>query len=213
MRQVTTAAIASPAATLDPEVVEFRSQFDKTSPLDELVRTGAQRMLQSAIEAEVEEFVAVHGDRRDAIGNRQVVRNGYQPARELLTGAGRLEVQQPRVRDNSSEKEQRISFSSSILPPYLRRSKAIDELIPWLYLKGISTGDFSEALQSLLGEDAPGLSPNVVVRLKEKWGQEYDQWSRRDLSRKARTCTSGPTASTSTCVWKMRRINGSACWC
>jgi transposase-like protein len=177
-----TAAIASPAATLDPEVVEFRSQFDKTSPLDELVRTGAQRMLQSAIEAEVQEFIAVHGDRRDAGGNRLVVRNGYQPARELLTGAGRLEVQQPRVRDNSAQKEGRVRFSSSILPPYLRRSKSIDELIPWLYLKGISTGDFSEALQSLLGEGAPNLSPNVVVRLKEKWGQEYDEWSRRDLA-------------------------------
>jgi putative transposase len=185
MRQVTTGAIASPAASLDPEVVEFRSQFGKTSPLDELVRCGAQRMLQSAIEAEVQEFIAVHGDRRDAIGRRQVVRNGYQPARELLMGAGRLEIQQPRVRDNSSETEKRITFSSSILPPYLRRSKALDELIPWLYLKGISTGDFSEALQSLVGEDAPGLSPNVIVRLKEKWGQEYDQWSRRDLSDRA----------------------------
>src|ERR1051326_1982787 len=185
MRQTTTAAITSPAATLDPEVVEFRSQFGKTSPLDELVRSGAQRMLQTAIEAEVEEFIAVHGDRRDAAGNRLVVRNGYQPARELLTGAGRLEVQQPRVRDNSAQKEGRVRFSSSILPPYLRRSKSIDELIPWLYLKGISTGDFSEALQSLLGEDAPNLSPSVVVRLKEKWGQEYDQWSRRDLSERA----------------------------
>jgi transposase-like protein len=166
-------------------VVEFRSQFGATSPLDELVRTGAQRMLQTAIETEVEEFVTLHRDRRDASGHRQVVRNGYQPARELLTGAGRLEIQQPRVRDNSSKKEKRISFSSSILPPYLRRSKALDELIPWLYLKGISTGDFSEALQSLLGEDAPGLSPNVIVRLKEKWGHEYDQWSRRDLSERA----------------------------
>ena len=185
MRQVTTARNTSPAATFDPEVVDFRSRFDKTSPLDELVRSGAQRMLQTAIETEVEEFVRLHCDRRDASGHRQVVRNGYQPARELLTGAGRLEIQQPRVRDNSSEKEKRISFSSSILPPYLRRSKALDELIPWLYLKGISTGDFSEALQSLLGEDAPGLSPNVIVRLKEKWGQEYDQWSRRDLSERA----------------------------
>lgn len=185
MRQVTTGAIASPATALDPEVVEFRTQLGKTSPLDELVRCGAQRMLQSAIETEVQEFIAVHDDRRDAIGRRQVVRNGYQPARQLLTGAGRLEIKQPRVRDNSSEKEKRIIFSSSILPPYLRRSKALDELIPWLYLKGISTGDFSEALQSLVGEDAPGLSPNVIVRLKEKWGQEYDQWSRRDLSDRA----------------------------
>jgi transposase-like protein len=184
MRQVTTEELSSPAATLDAEVLEFRAQFGPTSPLDELVRQGAQQMLQTAIEAEVDEFLAVHSTRRDARGNRQVVRNGYLPFRELLTGAGRLAVEQPRVRDNSSEREGRVRFSSSILPPYLRRSKAIDELIPWLYLKGISTGDFTEALQALVGEDAPALSVNVVVRLTQQWSQEYDAWSRRDLSEK-----------------------------
>ncbi len=115
---------------------------------------------------------------------RSSCRSSYLPTREILTGAGGLEVRQPRVRDNTSEKKKRVSFSSSILPPYLRRSKTIDELIPWLYLKGISTGDFQEALQSLLGEDAKGISSNVVVRLKEKWGREYEEWSRRDLSNK-----------------------------
>jgi transposase-like protein len=184
MRQVTTEELSSPAATLDAEVLEFRAQFGPTSPLDELVRQGAQQMLQTAIEAEVDEFLAVHSTRRDARGNRQVVRNGYLPFRELLTGAGRLAVEQPRVRDNSSEREGRVRFSSSILPPYLRRSKAIDELIPWLYLKGISTGDFTEALQALVGEDAPALSVNVVVRLTQQWSQEYDAGSRRDLSEK-----------------------------
>jgi transposase-like protein len=184
MRQVTTEKLSSPAATLDAEVLEFRAQFGPTSPLDELVRQGAQQMLQTAIEAEVDEFLAVHSTRRDARGNRQVVRNGYLPFRELLTGAGRLAVEQPRVRDNSSEREGRVRFSSSILPPYLRRSKAIDELIPWLYLKGISTGDFTEALQALVGEDAPALSANVVVRLTQQWSQEYDAGSRRDLSEK-----------------------------
>jgi putative transposase len=182
MRQVTTETLSSPAATLDAEVLEFRSQFGETSPLDELIRHGAQQMLQSAIEMEVDDFLAQHADRRDARGKRLVIRNGYQPAREILTGAGRLAVEQPRVRDNSREKENRVRFSSSILPPYLRRSKAIDELIPWLYLKGISTGDFTEALQALVGEDAPALSPNVVVRLTGRWSQEYDAWSRRDLS-------------------------------
>ena len=182
MRQVTTERVTSPAATPDPEVAAFRAQFGGTSPLDELVRQGAQRMLQTAIEVEVDEFLAEHAERRDACGHRLVVRNGRLPARELLTGAGRLALEQPRVRDNSRGTDERVRFSSSILPPYLRRSKAIDELIPWLYLKGISTGDFSEALQSLLGKDAPALGPNVVVRLKEQWGQEYDQWSRRDLS-------------------------------
>jgi putative transposase len=121
MRQITTDALASPAATLDPEVVEFRSQFGETSPLDELVRQGAQRMLHTAIEAEVDDFVVQHAERRDAAGHRLVVRNGSLPSRQILTGAGRLEVQQPRVRDNSSEKEKRVTFSSSILPPYLRR--------------------------------------------------------------------------------------------
>jgi len=182
MRQITTDALASPVTTLDPEVVEFRAQFGQTSPLDEIVRGGAQRMLQAAIDAEVDDFVCQHAERRDSAGNRLVVRNGRLPARELLTGAGRLEVQQPRVRDNSSKNESRIRFSSKILPPYLRRSKAIDELIPWLYLKGISTGDFSEALQALMGENAPALSPNVIVRLTQEWAQEYDVWSRRDLS-------------------------------
>lgn len=184
MRQVTTEELSGPATAVDAEVLEFRSQFGQMSPLDELVRHGAQQMLQTAIEAEVDEFLSVHAERRDARGNRLVVRNGYQPAREILTGAGRLAVAQPRVRDNSRAKESRVRFSSKVLPPYLRRSKSIDELIPWLYLKGISTGDFTEALQSLVGEDAPALSPNVVVRLSGQWSQEYDEWSRRDLSEK-----------------------------
>lgn len=184
MRQVTTEELSGPATAVDAEVLEFRSQFGQMSPLDELVRHGAQQMLQTAIEAEVDEFLSVHAERRDARGKRLVVRNGYQPAREILTGAGRLAVAQPRVRDNSRAKESRVRFSSKVLPPYLRRSKSIDELIPWLYLKGISTGDFTEALQSLVGEDAPALSPNVVVRLSGQWSQEYDEWSRRDLSEK-----------------------------
>jgi transposase-like protein len=182
MRQVTTEELASPAATLDPEVLEFRAQFGQISPLDELVRHGAQQMLQSAIEMEVDEFLAQHAERCDRRGRRLVVRNGYLPSRELLTGAGRLAVGQPRVRDNSPRKRDRVRFQSSILPPYLRRSRAIDELIPWLYLKGISTGDFREVLQALLGEGAPALSANVIVRLTDQWSQEYDVWSRRDLS-------------------------------
>lgn len=182
MRQVTTEALSGLDTAVDTEVLEFRARFGSSSPLDELVRHGAQQMLQSAIEAEVDEFLAMHAERRDARGHRLVVRNGYQPAREILTGAGRLAVEQPRVRDNSREQESRVQFSSKVLPPYLRRSKSIDELIPWLYLKGISTGDFGEALQALVGEDAPALSPNVVVKLTSQWSQEYDTWSRRDLS-------------------------------
>ena len=168
----------------DSEVMQFRAQFEGRSSLDEIVRLGAQQMLQAAIDHEVAGFIGMHADRRDEQGRRHVVRNGSLPSRELLTGAGPLEVRQPRVRDNSPEKEDRVQFSPSVLPAYLRRSQSIDELLPWLYLKGISTGDFGEALQSLLGENAKGLSPNVIVGLKEKWSQEYEQWSRRDLSGK-----------------------------
>jgi transposase-like protein len=189
MRKSTTATGTIPAdairkAELDEEVVQFRAAFEERSPLDELVRQGARNMLQTAIEQEVQGFLERHADRRDDQGNRLVVRNGRLPARTILTGAGPLEVQQPRVRDNNPDGTDRVHFSSQILPPYLRRSRSVDELIPWLYLKGISTGDFTEALQALLGEQAKGLSPNVIVRLKEQWAQEYDDWMRRDLSQK-----------------------------
>lgn len=191
MKQRTTNTKSLPAAarqndeqSVDPEVLAFRSQFESRQPLDELIRVGAQRMLQAAVDAEVEDFLASHAERRDEQGRRLVVRNGRLPSRELLTGAGRLEVQQPRVRDNSPIPESRVQFSPSVLPAYLRKSPAIEELIPWLYLKGISTGDFTEALKALVGEKAKGLSPNVIVRLKEKWSDEYEAWMKRDLSQK-----------------------------
>jgi putative transposase len=154
------------------------------SVLDQIVQDGARKMLQAALEEEVTAFLASHISKVDDQGRRQVVRNGYLPSRELATGAGSLPISQPRVRDKSPEKENRVEFSSSILPPYLRRSKAIDELIPFLYLKGISTGDFSEALTSIMGKPIEGLSPNTVVRLKETWTQEYMEWCKRDLSGK-----------------------------
>jgi putative transposase len=186
MIETTTLSLENPV--VDLEVANVREQFDEQTDgraiLDQLVRRGAQEMLQKAIEAEVQEFVHQHGERRDDQGHRLVVRNGYKPTRKIITGAGALEVQQPRVRDNAPEPDQRMQFSSAILPPYLRRSKAIEEFIPWLYLKGISTGDFSEALRALLGERAQGLSPNVVVRLKEQWTAEYEEWNRRDLTGK-----------------------------
>jgi transposase-like protein len=169
---------------LDLEVAGFQEQFNGRGLLDQVVRQGAQQMLQKAVEAEVQVFLQEHQDRRDDQGKRLVVGNGYKPARRIVTGAGALEVREPRVRDNSLNKHERVQFSSAILPPYLRRSKAIEEFIPWLYLKGISTGDFSEALQPLLGEQAKGLSPNVIVRLKEQWAAEYEEWNRRDLTGK-----------------------------
>lgn len=170
--------------SVDPEVLAFRQQFDEKSPLDELVREGARRMLQSAIDAEVDAFIARYSDRLDTSGRRLVVKNGSLPAREILTGAGPVEVRQGRVRDNTSDPEKRVQFSPSVLPAYLRRTEAIEELIPWLYLKGVSTGDFGEALQALVGERARGLSANVVVRLKEQWADEYEAWCKRSLSDK-----------------------------
>jgi putative transposase len=187
MRQTTTNEIGNPAVGLrlsERSVIGLSSDDASRSPLDSLIREGARKMLQAALESEVQEFLDLHSSRLDEQGRRQVVRNGHLPPREIVTGAGPLEIKQPRVRDKSADVAGRVRFSSSILPAYLRKSKAIEELIPWLYLKGISTGDFSEALQSLIGPSASGFSANVVVRLKEQWSQEYDTWSRRDLSEK-----------------------------
>jgi len=154
------------------------------SPLDSIVRDGARRMLQAALESEVDAFLEEHAVLLDECGRRRVIRNGYLPTREIATGAGILEVSQPRVRDKASIGDERIVFSSKILPPYLRKSRSMEDLIPWLYLKGVSTGDFGEALESLIGPSAKGFSPNVIVRLKERWSGEYDEWSRRDLTGK-----------------------------
>ncbi len=166
---------------LDSEVVQFRAQFDEKSPLDEIVRAGAQSMLQAAIEAEVQEHIERFASKVDPRGNRQVVRNGRLPARKVMTGAGQLEIEQPRVRDNDPEKANRVVFSPSLIPQYMRRSPAMEELIPVLYLLGVSTGDYQQALAALVGEHAKGLSPNVVVRLKEQWTAEYEQWCKRRL--------------------------------
>jgi transposase-like protein len=150
-------------------------------PLTAILRQGAQKLLGQAIEAEVEQWIADHAQVTDEQGHRQVVRNGHSPARSITTGVGPVEVSQPRVHDRRPP-EEREAFRSKILPPYLRKTKSIEELIPWLYLKGVSTGDFGEALQALLGPNCPGLSATTVTRLKQTWEAEYRDWSRRDLS-------------------------------
>ena len=150
-------------------------------PLTEVLRRGASKLLAQAIAAEVETLLAQDADHRDEQGRQAVVRNGYLPEREVQTGIGSVPVKVPRVRDRSHSG---IRFHSGIWPPYLRRSKSIEELLPWLSLKGISTGDFSEALGSLLGPDAPGLSPTTSSRLKHVWKEELRQWQQRDLSDK-----------------------------
>jgi len=153
--------------------------------LTDILRQGAQEMLATAIENEVAEYVERHAAVRDDEGHRLVVRNGRLPARQIQTGLGLVEVQQPRVNDRRiNEKGERMRFSSAILPPYLRRTKSLEELIPWLYLRGISTGDFTEALQALLGPQAQGLSATNIVRLKESWHQEWKSWSKQSLAEK-----------------------------
>jgi transposase-like protein len=140
-------------------------------------------MLATAIEAEVADWIDRHAHMKDENGRRQVVRNGHLPERTITTGLGEVAVRQPRVRDRRPAGE-REKFTSKILPPYLRKTKSIEDLIPWLYLKGVSTGDFPEALAALLGADAAGLSATTVTRLKTHWEDEYSQWSKRSLEGK-----------------------------
>jgi len=162
------------------EVVE-----EGRSLLDEYVLKGARQMLRAALDAEAEAFVERHASVRDETGRRQVVRNGHLPERSVLTGAGELAVKQPRVRDRrGAASADAVRFESKILPPYLRRSKSIDELIPWLYLRGVSTGDMQPALEALVGEEAKGLSASVVTRLTTRWRDEHQEWCKRDLAGK-----------------------------
>jgi len=151
--------------------------------LTEVLRRGARQMLAEAIEAEVADYLEYHEHLLDEVGHRVVVRNGHLPARQLQTPLGEIEVHQPRVRDRRPAAE-RETFRSSILPPYLRKTRALEELLPWLYLKGVSTGDFSEALAALLGPEAPGLSATTMTRLKSCWEEEYKGWQGRSLAAK-----------------------------
>ena len=163
-------------------VVAFRAP-DGFSPdrLTDLLRQGARELIAQAVEAEVSTFLAAYSDQTDAAGRKRLVRHGHLPEREVQTGIGAVPVKVPRVRDRAPESG-RLKFTSTILPPYLRRAKSIEELLPWLDLKGISTGDFSDALAAILGPDAPGLSASTVTRLKADWWDDYERWSKRDLS-------------------------------
>jgi putative transposase len=151
--------------------------------LTEVLRTGAQQLLAQAIEAEIADWIDQHSSITDEDGHRLVVRNGHLPTRKISTGIGLVEVTQPRVHDRRPPEEAE-KFSSKILPPYLRKTKSLEELIPWLYLKGVSTGGFSDALGALLGPEAKGLSATTVTRLKAVWEDEHQQWSHRSLEGK-----------------------------
>jgi putative transposase len=169
MQEVTTTPLAFPSTSRDV--------------LTEVLREGAQQMLTTAIEAEVTEWIESHRHLQDCRGRRQVVRNGYLPERSITTGIGPVQIRQPRVHDRRTQNEAE-PFSSKILPPYLRKTRSIEELLPWLYLKGISTGDFNEALSALVGPECPGLSASTVTRLLEGWQAEYHEWSKRSLKDK-----------------------------
>jgi transposase-like protein len=170
MRKGNDSALALPATT-------------SQDVLTGILREGAQRMLAQAIEAEVGEWIESRCELRDAAGRRQVVRNGRLPKRTILSGVGAIEVEQPRVLDRRPDGEAE-PFSSKILPPYLRKTKSLEELIPWLYLKGVSTGDFHEALVALVGPAAAGLSATTITRLKAGWEDEFQEWTKRSLEGK-----------------------------
>jgi putative transposase len=154
-------------------------------PITDILRQGARRLLSAALEAEVETFLKQYKDISNGKGCQRVVRNGYLPEREIQTGIGQVQVKAPRIRDRHPDPYRgRIRFTSAILPPYLRKTKSIETLLPWLYLKGISTGDFTDTLAALLGKNAPGLSAATISRLKTDWQDEYKKWQQRDLSNK-----------------------------
>ena len=168
----------------DTNVIKLAQPGTFTDSLTEILRNGAHALLAQAVELEVTDFIGRYADLKTAAGRQRLVRHGHLPKREIMTGIGPVAVRQPRVRDREPSEGERIRFSSGILPPYVRRTKSLEVLIPILYLKGISTGDFEEALGALLGKDAGGLSASTIGRLKEAWADEHARWLDRDLSGK-----------------------------
>jgi putative transposase len=165
-------------------VIKFVEPGTFVDGLTEVLRNGARKLLTQAVETEVAGFIDRYRDLVTEEGRQRVVRHGHLPEREIMTGIGPVPVRAPRIRDRVGQGETRIRFASAILPSYARRSKSLEELIPILYLRGISSGDFAEALRALLGKDAGGLSASTIARLKDVWSDEYQQWEKRDLSTK-----------------------------
>ena len=163
-------------------IIRLRQSGAVDDPLTELAREGARRILAEALAAEAEAFVAAFADERLEDGRRRVVRHGSGPERAIQTGIGPVEVRRPKVRDRDTATREKLRFTSAILPKWARRTKSLDALLPVLYLRGISTGDFQDALAALLGKDAPNLSPDVIARLTSRWKADYEAWLERDLS-------------------------------
>src|SRR5262245_47663714 len=169
---------------IETNVFQLSQPGTLADPLTEVLRNGARALLAHAVEAEVAALLASHAGKLTGGGHQRLVRHGHRPERKIMTCIGPVAVRCPRVRDRVGEGVERIRYSSAILPPYARRSKSLEVLIPVLYLKGVSTGDFEAALIALLGKDAGGLSASTVSRLKEVWAEEHARWSKRDLSAK-----------------------------
>ena len=170
----------------DSTVVAFQHLDEFDDPLTSVLRDGDRRLLAQAIEAEAEVFLAAMQEERLGDGRARLVRHGHGPERTIQTGIGPVPVKRTRLRDRGADQAgaARITFTSAILPRWARRTKSLEALLPVLYLRGLSTGDFQQALAALLGKDAPNLSPSVIGRLKETWTADYERWQRRDLSAK-----------------------------
>ncbi|NCM98287.1 MAG: IS256 family transposase, partial [Rhodobacterales bacterium] len=163
----------------ESNIVEFSGRDAISDPLTELLRKGARELLQSAVEVELEAFMTQFRDQQTPDGHAAVVRNGHHPERAVQTGIGPVTVQVPKVRSKTGKP---VTFHSALVPPYVRKAKSLEAALPWLYLKGISTGEMDGALKALLGPDATGFSANTVARLKAKWAAEYGDWCKTDLS-------------------------------
>ena len=160
------------------KAIAFENPAKFTDPIHDLIRSGARQLIQSAIEAELQSMLDTYQDEQTANGHQAVVRNGYLPERELQTGIGPVPVRVPKVRSRTGES---VVFHSALVPPYVRKTRSLEAVIPWLYLKGISTGEMEDALQVLVGESARGLSASTVSRLKSKWKKEYQEWKEKPL--------------------------------
>lgn len=190
-------------------IIPLRQPDEIDDPLTNILRAGARQLLAQAVEVEVETFLGAVKDLKLSDGRARVVRHGHGPARTIQTGIGPVEVARAKIRDRGAASDvERIRFSSAILPLWARRTRSLDALLPVLYLRGISTGDF-EALTALLGKDAPNLSPAVISRATAEWQSEYERWQRRDLSTR-RYVMCGPMASFCRAAWK---TTANACWC
>ena len=164
-------------------IVRLRQPDEFDDPLTDVLRSGARRLLSQAVELEAEAFLAAMKDLKLADGRDRIVRHGHGPERSIQTGIGPVPVSRVRIRDRGANgAADRVRFSSSILPKWARRTRSLDALLPVLYLRGVSTGDFQEALSALVGKDAPNLSASVITRLTAEWNADYERWQKRDLS-------------------------------